>query len=382
MIRISKLLITNCLLIIFPIFSSAFAQIVTVTGTDLSPTFSPGTSTPIVSLSFVIVNTPMIRDIKVDRTGSATNTDVPTAKLWRDLNKDDVVNGSDVQLGDTAWFQGTGTQSVLFPFVNYFPSTSENLLIVYDVAFGASTSNTAGAEMPAGYITGGNLTTVVFTGITTGNQPLPVELVSFTASAQNKIVNLKWSTATEINNYGFEIERSQTSKVKSEEGTSLLLSASWETLGFVQGHGNSNSPKSYTFTDNLALARLTARQAHNLNLDRLQYRLKQIDFDGSYKYSDIIELQIDPPSELVLQQNYPNPFNPSTTIRYEIPKSTFVILSIFDLLGREITTLINQVQNAGYHEITFNAKKLSSGIYIYQIKAGEFSQIRKMLLMK
>ena len=313
----------------------------------------------------------------MDRTGTATNTDLPTAKLYRDVNKNNVVDGGDVQLDQTRFFGGTTTQNVQFSVLNYSPSTSENLLIVFDVASDANPSHTAGADMPldGGYITGGNETVITFLGITTTPKPLPVELTSFTALVQSRTVNLKWSTATEVNNYGFEIERSQTSKVKSEEDTSLSLSASWETLGFVQGHGNSNSPKSYTFTDNLALA-------HNLNLDRLQYRLKQIDFDGSYKYSDIIELQIDPPSELVLQQNYPNPFNPSTTIRYEIPKSTFVILSIFDLLGREITTLVNQVQNAGYHEITFNAKKLSSGIYIYQIKAGEFSQIRKMLLIK
>ena len=373
MIRISKILTTDFFLIMFSTFSLAFAQgSVTVTGTDLSPTFSPGTSTPIVSLSFSNIDnslgTAKITNIQVDRTGTATVDDVELVRLYDDANKNNVVDVGETQL-DIKWFLGSpGSLTFIIPDPYYLPTTTKNLLIVYDVKAGANTSHTAGVKMLPTYISdnSGGLTAITFAGIITGNQPLPVELTSFTALVQNKSVNLKWLTATEVNNYGFEIERSQTSKVKSK---------TWEKVGFVQGHGNSNSPKSYTFTDNLALA-------HNLNLDRLQYRLKQIDFDGSYKYSDIIELQIDPPSEFVLQQNYPNPFNPSTIIKYEIPKSTFVILSIFDLLGREITTLINQVQNAGYHEITFNAKNLSSGIYIYQIQAGEFSQIRKMLLMK
>ena len=365
MIRIRKILITICFLIISPIFSSAFAQgSVTVTGTDLSPTFSPGTSTPIVSLSFVIVSSPIINKIQVDRTGTATNTDVPSAKLYRDVNKNNIVDGGDIQLDQTRYFNTATPPTLYFQALNYSPSASENLLIVYDVAAGANTSNTAGASIPAGYITGGSGTLVTFAGITTGNQLLPVELTSFDALVQDNTVTLVWKTATEVNNYGFEILR-----LAQNDNTD------WKKIGFVQGHGNSNSPKSYTFTDNLA-------RAHNLNLDRLQYRLKQIDFDGSYKYSDIIELQIDLPSKFVLQQNYPNPFNPSTTIRYEIPKSSFVILSIFDLLGREITTLINQVQNAGYHEVTFNAANLSSGIYIYRIQTDGTSQVRKMVLLK
>lgn len=371
---------------IFSILSAAFAQsTVTVTGTDLSPTFSPGIPAPIVSLSFSLITlTPMINYIKVDRTGTATNTDVPTAKLYRDVNKNNVVDAGDVQLDQTRYFQGTGTQNAYFQALSYYPSTSENLIIVYDIAAGANTSNTAGASMPAGYVTGGSGTVITFVGITTGNQPLPVELTSFSAQIQNKSVILEWKTATEVNNYGFEIERQSIDAGASSLGHSSSKSI-WTKIGFVEGNGNSNSPKSYAFTDNLdhALA---------LNLARLQYRLKQIDFDGSYKYSDIVKLQIDSPSEFVLQQNYPNPFNPSTTIKYEIPKSSFVKLSIFDLLGREIATPVNQVQNAGYHEITFNAENLASGIsarggyasgvYIYTINVNGFTQSKKMLLMK
>ena len=346
--------------------TSVIAQgTVTVTGTDLAPTFSPGTSTPIVRLSFsVIANSPIINYIKVDRTGSATNTDVPTAKLYRDVNRDDIVNGSDVQLDQTRFFGGTTTQSVQFSVLNYSPSTSENLLIVFDVASEANTSHTAGADMPTdgGYITGGNLTVVTFLGITTTPKPLPVELTSFTASVQNERVNLKWQTATEVNNYGFEIQR-QNTEIRNQK-------SEWKKIAFIQGYGNSNSPKEYSFDDK------------NPQAGKSQYRLKQIDFDGKFEYSNIVEINFDAPVNLVLDQNYPNPFNPSTTIKYEIPKNSFVKLRIYDLLGREISTLVNQAQNAGYHEITFNAKDLSSGIYIYQIQAGEFSRIKKMLLMK
>ncbi|MCL4547355.1 MAG: T9SS type A sorting domain-containing protein [Bacteroidetes bacterium] len=367
MIRISKRLITNCLLIIFSIFPSAFAQgTVTVTGTDLAPTFSPGTSTPIVSLSFVIAGSPMINYIKVDRTGTATNADVPTAKLYRDVNQNNVVDGGDVQLDRTRTFQGTETQNAYFQALSYYPSTSENLLIVYDVAAGANTSNTAGASMPAGYITGGSGTVITFLGITTGNQPLPVELASFTASVEDKTVNMKWQTATEVNNFGFEIERSQTSKVKSE---------TWEKVGFVQGHGNSNSPKSYTFTDNLALA-------HNLDLDHLQYRLKQIDFDGKFEYSGIITVKLETPANFALLQNFPNPFNPSTIIRFELPKESNVTLKVFNILGEEVATLVNKVMTPGRQEVTFDGSKLASGMYIYRIQAGNFVEVKKLLLLK
>ncbi len=158
-------------------------------------------------------------------------------------------------------------------------------------------------------------------------------------------------------------DRIQKSEIRSQK-------SEWKKIAFIQGCGNSNSPKEYSFEDK------------NLQAGKLQYRLKQIDFDGKFEYSNAVEVNFDAPVNLVLDQNYPNPFNPTTTIKYEIPKNSFVKLSIYDLLGREISTLVNQAQNAGYHEVTFNAKDLASGIYIYQIQAGEFSRIKKMLLMK
>ncbi|MEW6195816.1 MAG: hypothetical protein AB1521_11740 [Bacteroidota bacterium] len=293
----------------FMLFLSAsiFAQgTVTVTGTDLSPAFSHGTSTPIIRLSFSgITLSPIINYIKVDRTGTATNTDVPTAQLWRDLDKNDIVDGSDVQLDQTRYFQGTTTQSAQFSVLNYSPPASENLLIIYDVSADANASHTAGADMPTdgGYITGGNETVVTFLGITTANQPLPVELTSLIAFVQNKIVILNWQTATEINNYGFDVQRLNP-PLSSLPG---VEKKGWVKIGFVEGHGNSNSPKEYSFEDK------------NPHEGSSRYRLKQIDLDGTYEYSQIVEVNFGGYVNFILDQNYPNPFNPSTTIEYSIP---------------------------------------------------------------
>ncbi|MEW6701575.1 MAG: T9SS type A sorting domain-containing protein [Bacteroidota bacterium] len=312
----------------------------------------------------------MINYIRVDRTGTATNSDVPTAKLYRDVNKNNVVDGSDVQLDQTQYFQGTTTQNAYFQALNYYPSTSENLIIVYDVAADANTSNTAGASMPAGYITGGSGTIVTFAGITTGNQPLPVELTSFTASYEKNFVMLKWTTATEVNNYGFDIERAF---VETQHAESLR----WKKIGFVQGYGNSNSPKEYSFEDK------------NPQVGKLQYRLKQIDFDGTYEYSNTVEVNFDAPVNFILEQNYPNPFNPETVISYTIGTSQLsafsnVSLKIFDVLGREVATLVNEFQQAGEYNSQFSIRnyQLSSGVYFYTLQVGNYFQSKKMLLLK
>jgi len=197
--------------------------------------------------------------------------------------------------------------------------------------------------------------------------PLPVELTTFTANVNENKVVLNWQTATEVNNYGFEIERSQTSNVKSE---------TWEKIGFVEGHGNSNSPKDYTFTENLL----------NLSLGlNLKYRLKQLDFDGNYEYSDEITVEL---GELVkeykLEQNYPNPFNPSTEIKFSIPQNSNVKLELFNMLGEKVATLINQEMTAGSHnyQLSIINYQLSSGIYLYKLQSGNFVQTRKLMLIK
>jgi len=186
---------------------------------------------------------------------------------------------------------------------------------------------------------------------------LPVELTSFTALARGSKVELNWQTATEVNNYGFNVEL-------------RIANGEWKKIGFVQGHGNSNSPKEYSFTDSSPLA------------GKVQYRLKQIDFDGRFEYSNIVEVNVKTPASFTLNQNYPNPFNPTSTIRYDIPKIGFVNISVYDILGKEIRVLVNEEKSPGHYEIIFDAKELASGIYFYTIKAADFTQSKKMIVMK
>jgi len=194
------------------------------------------------------------------------------------------------------------------------------------------------------------------------NPPLPVELSSFSATLKNGNVTLKWRTETEVNNYGFEIERSQMSEVKSQ--------TEWTKLGFVEGNGNSNSPKDYSFIDDDVLA------------GKYSYRLKQIDADGNFEYSKIVEVDLSPPTKFELSQNYPNPFNPTTTIRFSLPQSGNVKLTVYNLLGEQVAELVNGIKEAGVHSVTFDATELNSGIYIYKLEADGVVQSRKMTLIK
>jgi len=195
--------------------------------------------------------------------------------------------------------------------------------------------------------------------------PLPVELTSFSASVSGNLVLLSWTTATEVNNYGFEVERA---RLRPKERD--YAEASWETLGFVNGHGNSNSPKEYSFVDLNPLS------------GNVSYRLKQIDTDGKFEYSAVIEIKNTLSIKYVLEQNYPNPFNPTTVISYSIPKSSHVSVKVFDVLGNTITTLVSKNQEVGSYKVTFDATALRSGIYFYKISAGEFTSIKKMMLIK
>ncbi|GIK61552.1 MAG: T9SS type A sorting domain-containing protein [Ignavibacteriota bacterium] len=194
---------------------------------------------------------------------------------------------------------------------------------------------------------------------------LPVELSSFTAIVLENSVKLNWRTETEVNNYGFEILRGV------YPAKSRTQNDKWEKIGFVEGNGNSNSPKDYTFTDNLTLTRT------------LYYRLKQIDTDGQSEYSKVIEVDAGIiPAEIVLEQNYPNPFNPSTTIRFNFTHSGDVRLSIYNLLGEQIMQLVNGFLEAGIHTVNFNASDLNSGVYLYKFETNGIIQSRKMILAK
>ena len=214
------------------------------------------------------------------------------------------------------------------------------------------------------------LTTLLFSlfifrliaGFGVGESPtgaLPVELTSFTAKVVGNTIELNWITATEVNNYGFEVERY----------LNMTLDG-WQRIGFVEGHGNSNSPNEYSFTD-------SPKGGITFN-----YRLKQLDTDGKYAFSNVISIEVNLPLKYILNQNYPNPFNPGTNILYSIPKSSNVILSVYDMLGNLITNLVNENQEAGNYLVNFNADELSSGIYYYKLQAGDFVAVKKMLLLK
>ncbi len=211
---------------------------------------------------------------------------------------------------------------------------------------------------------GGTSNTYSVCSITDADNPLPVELTTFSASIVHNKVQLSWTTATEVNNYGFEIEKSD-NKIN------------WQNIGFVKGNGNSNAPKHYSFTDN------------EIGTGKYFYRLKQIDIDGKYKYSRVVELDMGMPKKYDLSQNYPNPFNPTTTIKYSIPVSPVgdenfrpVQLKIYDILGKEVTTLVNKNQAPGNYTVNFDASDLPSGIYFYRITAGSFTETKKMILLR
>jgi len=180
-------------------------------------------------------------------------------------------------------------------------------------------------------------------------------------------VQLDWTTETEVDNYGFDVERTAPLNPPQERKY-----GDWVTLGFVEGHGNSNSPKEYSYTDN------------NAQYGRYAYRLKQIDTDGQFEYSEVIEVNAGRiPNGFVLEQNYPNPFNPTTTIKFALIEEENTTLKVYDVLGNEIITLFDDKTEAGkVYEVEFKADNLSSGIYFYQLVSKNRVENRKMLLIK
>lgn len=191
-----------------------------------------------------------------------------------------------------------------------------------------------------------------------GSEALPVELSSFVSSTSGSNVTLNWTTASEINNSGFDIERSS-------------VSGTWSKVGNVSGNGTSTISNSYSFTD------------RNLASGSYSYRLKQIDFNGNFEYFNLSsEVIVGIPVKYDLSQNYPNPFNPSTKINYALPTDGQVSIKIFDMSGKEVMSLVNEVKTAGYYSVNFNASNLSSGIYFYSLSAADFTATKKMMLVK
>jgi hypothetical protein len=186
---------------------------------------------------------------------------------------------------------------------------------------------------------------------------IPVELTSFSANINSGFVVLNWRTSTETNNYGFQVER----------GTDQVI---FDKIAFVLGSGTTTEIKNYNYIDTTA------------TLGKCYYRLKQLDYDGSFSYSQIVEIDFGLPTKFAVYQNYPNPFNPITTINYQIAIKSQVSLKVYDMLGNEVLSLINEEQESGYYKVKLNSNNLSSGVYIYRLQAGSFVETRKMILLK
>lgn len=190
---------------------------------------------------------------------------------------------------------------------------------------------------------------------------LPVQMISFAAVANGFDVNLRWSTATEVNNYGFEIERRNVRTGQQR----------WSVVGFARGAGTSTSPRDYSYTD------------ASLSPGRYAYRIRQIDRDGGSSYVSVTEVEVSVmPKVFALEPNYPNPFNPSTEIRFHIPRAQLVVLNVYDLLGQQVAALVNDYKQPGTYTTSFDGSYLPSGVYFYRLRAGEFNQSRTFILQK
>jgi Secretion system C-terminal sorting domain len=237
---------------------------------------------------------------------------------------------------------GTGTTN---QSTDALTSTAPGFGTLFSACWGSSYTANSGSN--------GNFSIVRLTA----DDPVPVELTSFTSSVSDNNVILQWTTATETNNYGFEIQRKSSN-------------SGYEVLGFVTGSGTTTEPRTYFFTDS------------KIPNGQYTYRLKQTDYNGTFSYSDEIVVEVDAPAEYALDQNYPNPFNPSTNINFSLAEAGIVKMAVYNLLGQKVAIILDEFREAGLHSVTFNASELPSGAYFYTIETSQFKQTKKMLLAK
>jgi len=272
-------------------------------------------------------------------------------------------------IGPDAWFTVSYTGNDQFGYAGYNLSIDvSGFISVLDITklYIVKRSDLTGSWIALNTTSSGS--TLTASGLTTFSDfgvggdslqnPLPVELSSFISTVNGRNVSLDWSTASETNNSGFDIERSTGND-------------QWTRIGNVSGNGTTGSPKSYSFTD------------RGLSSGKYNYRLKQIDYNGNFHFYELSnEIQIGIPEKFELSQNYPNPFNPATNINYNIPADSKVSIKIFDMSGKEVSILVNEYKSAGYYSVNFNASALSSGVYFYSITADNFTATKKMMLIK
>jgi len=279
----------------------------------------------------------------------------------------------------TAVSSGTGNYRVMFQWGNNgYSQSGSDVTGITNTAISSLITNTIPAP--------GNVTTNLLTirihgwhSLNTANirigdiqlvgqQPNPVRLSLFNSSLINRNIKLNWTTTEELNNSGFEIERKEVRSQNTE----------YSKVTFVTGNGTKNTPTNYSYEDK------------NLNTRKYKYRLKQIDFNGNFEYFNLNgEIEIGVPKKYDLSQNYPNPFNPTTKINFDLPNDSKVELRIYDMLGREVSTLVNEVKTAGYYTVEFNVSTFASGTYFYRLnvndpngRAGDFSMVKKLVILK
>ena len=303
-------------------------------------------------------------------TSTAVDGDVSAVRAYQDADNSGTVTGGDVLLGSKTFSSGVATWTSLTLDVT---SGGIKILFVADIAPGANTSHALGLELTnSTSVIASNATSSGFPIANTSNSLLPIELRDFSGTAESFGVILRWSTATESNNYGFEIEKR---RIQNTEFSASKEGMHWILSGFVAGAGTSNAPRKYSYVDK------------NLSPGKYAYHLKQIDRDGKSTFSRSVEVVVGvAPKVFALSQNYPNPFNPTTTIEYTLPEAGKASLRIYDVLGKEVATLVNGELKAGVtHKAVFEASKLSSGIYFSRLEFsasdGSGKQLMKKLLL-
>jgi hypothetical protein len=359
------------------------AATLTTTGQDVNKQYTPITSGAIYASTMVNVTSAQTGDYFF-HLGLANTTSIYMGRIFVKV----AANGNlrfgvsksstntTVQPAYSDSIYTTGTTYLLVVKYQFNPDVADDSAYLFinpaissiepspNLAHGTLTTGSDPANIGGVYIRQGTASSgpnLILDGIRIGtawSDVVPVELTSFTSAVDGNKVILSWSTASELNNQGFEIQR-------STQGNEFA------TIGFVAGHGTTTEAKTYRFVD------------VDLTAGKYIYRLKQVDFNGTFSYSDVVNVDVTSlPIQFELAQNYPNPFNPSTTIKFSIPQSSNVTLKIFNTLGQEVSTLINQNMESGVHTINFDASQLNSGIYFYRLDADQFSQVRKMTLIK
>ncbi|NUQ80717.1 MAG: T9SS type A sorting domain-containing protein [Bacteroidetes bacterium] len=301
----------------------------------------------------------------------------------------DYENGYDLELqadGKTVWaghsrVEGTWTFSIMrlkeggALDLDFYDSGYRSVPIGTGQSIGFSVEvQDDGNIVMAGYQSDAETQDVAVARMMGSSGPLPVELSSFTGYLSGNQVYLSWTTKSESNNYGWEVQRFHPDPEGPEETGSQ--ETEWKTIGFVAGNGTTNVSKSYSFQSQIMVPERSRRATH-----QSLFRLKQLDLDGSVSYSQILSVN-DVPGGFQLLGNYPNPFNPTTVISYQLSENSKVTLQVYDVMGRLVATVVDGNLEAGFHQTVFPATGLSGGVYFYTLRAGNQTQTGRMLLLK